>query len=341
MKSKDIDILNIILIIISLYLAFHVPFGLFIFSYVFLGPLHYLTEINWLKEKKYFIEKANWSYFFIFLSFILTIPFVMQLPVFESIMKNESVKSYQTFLGLCADEIYLLALLFAIGLLFFKEKIRFILFLLISGTIAVIALNFFTTAALAIAIFVPTLIHVYIFTLLFMLYGNTKNKTKPGTISVILMLLVPFIILVSKINPIDYQQVSDYTKTTYMASNFKFLNREVSKWFLTNQDEKFTILSVIGIKIQIFVAFAYTYHYLNWFSKTSIVRWDKAMNKSKIITILTIWICSVALYLYNFKIGFIVLSFISIIHVLLEFPLNITTIKALLRKITVPVISKN
>jgi hypothetical protein len=212
---------------------------------------------------------------------------------------------------------------------------------LISGTIAVIALNFFTTAALAIAIFVPTLIHVYVFTLLFMLYGNTKSKTKPGTISVILMLSVPFIIIASKINPIDYQQVSDYTKTTYMASNFKFLNLEVSKWFLTDQSEKFAILSVIGIKIQIFVAFAYTYHYLNWFSKTSIVRWYKAMNKSKIITILTIWMCSVALYLYNFKIGFIVLSFISIIHVLLEFPLNITTIRELVKKVSVPLFSRS
>lgn len=174
-----------------------------------------------------------------------------------------------------------------------------------------------------------------------MLYGNTKSKTKPGTISVILMLSVPFIIIASKINPIDYQQVSDYTKTTYMASNFKFLNLEVSKWFLTDQSEKFAILSVIGIKIQIFVAFAYTYHYLNWFSKTSIVRWYKAMNKSKIITILTIWMCSVALYLYNFKIGFIVLSFISIIHVLLEFPLNITTIRELVKKVSVPLFSRS
>lgn len=341
MNTKDIDILNIILIVVSLYAAFHIPFGLFIFSYVFLGPLHYLTEINWLKEKKYFIEKANWSYVFIILSFVLTIPFVLQLPVFELTMKNESVKNFQTLLGRCGDEIYLLALLFAVGLLFFKDKIHFILFLLISGTIAIIALNFFTTAALAIAIFVPTLIHVYVFTLLFMLYGTTKSKTKPGTISVVLMLLVPFIIIVSKINPIDYQQVSDYTKTSYMASSFKYLNLELSKWFLTNQSEKFTILSVIGIKIQIFVAFAYTYHYLNWFSKTSIVRWDKAMNKSKIITILTIWVCSVALYLYNFKIGFIVLSFISIIHVLLEFPLNITTIRELVKKIKIPLFSRS
>jgi hypothetical protein len=56
MNTKDIDLINVLLIIISLALAFNVPFGLFIFSYVLLGPLHYLTEINWLREKSYFVK---------------------------------------------------------------------------------------------------------------------------------------------------------------------------------------------------------------------------------------------------------------------------------------------
>ena len=341
MNSKDIDILNIILILVSLYVAFHVPFGLFIFSYVFLGPLHYLTEINWLKEKKYFIEKANWSYLFIFFAFLLAIPFIMKLSVFDELMKNESIKKYYSILDKFSDEIYLLALICTVGLLYFKKKIQLVFFILISGTIALFSLNHFTTAALSIAIFIPTLIHVYVFTLLFMIYGSLKNKTTPGIISIVLMFMVPFIILVSKINPTEYYGLSDYTQTSYIDSTFGALNLEIAKWFVPIKGSDFNFLSVLGIKIQIFVAFAYTYHYLNWFSKTSIIRWDKAMTKSKIITILTIWVISISIYLYSFKIGYIILIFLSLIHVLLEFPLNITTIRELLRKINAPLFSKN
>lgn len=77
MNTKETDILNIILIIISLALAFHMPFGLLLFSYAFLGPLHYLTEINWLKEKKYFIEETKWIWLFIVLAMVLTIPILL------------------------------------------------------------------------------------------------------------------------------------------------------------------------------------------------------------------------------------------------------------------------
>ena len=34
--------------------AFVMPFEVFLFAYAFLGPLHYLTEISWLHDRKYF-----------------------------------------------------------------------------------------------------------------------------------------------------------------------------------------------------------------------------------------------------------------------------------------------
>ena len=56
MTAKKIDIINIFLIIISLIVAIKLPFELFLFSYAILGPLHYLTEIHWLHDKKYFVS---------------------------------------------------------------------------------------------------------------------------------------------------------------------------------------------------------------------------------------------------------------------------------------------
>ena len=70
-----------------------------------------------------------------------------------------------------------------------------------------------------------------------------------------------------------------------------------------------------------FIAFAYTYHYLNWFSKTSVIQWHKVPRKTLYIVI-AVWIASVALYAYDYMVGLKWLFLISFLHVLLEFPLN-------------------
>src|SRR2546423_12709968 len=54
--SHGIDILNFFLIWFTLLLALNWPFQLFLFSYIVIGPLHYLTEIHWLDKQKYFLQ---------------------------------------------------------------------------------------------------------------------------------------------------------------------------------------------------------------------------------------------------------------------------------------------
>jgi hypothetical protein len=56
LTTTQINYLNIGLMIVSCLLAFRFPFELFLFSYAILGPLHYLTEISWLHDRKYFTE---------------------------------------------------------------------------------------------------------------------------------------------------------------------------------------------------------------------------------------------------------------------------------------------
>ena len=70
-----------------------------------------------------------------------------------------------------------------------------------------------------------------------------------------------------------------------------------------------------------FIAFAYTYHYLNWFSKTSVIRWHQ-VPKLRFAIVIVAWIASVALYLTEYNIGFRWLFLLSFLHVMLEFPLN-------------------
>ena len=96
-------------------------------------------------------------------------------------------------------------------------------------------------------------------------------------------------------------------------------------------DLRFFFYEKIDLKIQIFIAFAYTYHYLNWFSKTSIIGWHRQLNKIKSIIILLIWILNLAAYYYDYRLGLIISIFFSISHVMLEFPINILTIRSLLK----------
>src|SRR5262249_5848511 len=60
-KDDKTNYLNTILIVLSLGLAWFVPFQLFVFSYAVLGPLHYLTEISWLHDRNYFTNGKKFN----------------------------------------------------------------------------------------------------------------------------------------------------------------------------------------------------------------------------------------------------------------------------------------
>src|SRR5205814_7952864 len=59
LTTNQVNYLNVGLMLVSCLLAFAFPFELFLVSYAVLGPLHYLTEISWLHDRKYFTESKN------------------------------------------------------------------------------------------------------------------------------------------------------------------------------------------------------------------------------------------------------------------------------------------
>jgi hypothetical protein len=91
------------------------------------------------------------------------------------------------------------------------------------------------------------------------------------------------------------------------------------------QWEKIVYYSKAGVLFVRFIAFAYLYHYLNWFSKTAVIQWHK-IPKSRLYWIIGIWLGSIAIYLFDYSWGFQWLFFLSFTHVLLEFPLNFVSI---------------
>lgn len=298
--------------LVSLAIAFVVPFELFLFSYAVIGPLHYLTEINWLHARNYFTLRKNDVWF------LVTLCVVATLMNFIPTKNSFSLVSYILTISLYLSVLFVLV----------KNHLYRLIFAL-PGIILFHRINDIQSFQLFVGLYLPTLIHVLIFTWLFMIYGILKEPSKAGWLSVFI-LVVCIITIFSIPAPGLQYPVSNYVKNAlgpFALVNFSLVNH------LTHSD--FTSTSMIyqenaGFVVMRFIAFAYTYHYLNWFSKTSVIRWHKTERK-RMMVILLIWLLSVAVYAYDYITGMKVLFFLSFLHVFLEFPLNILTIKGIVQ----------
>jgi hypothetical protein len=334
--EKKIDVLNIILIIISLVIAVVLPFKLFLFSYAVLGPLHYLTEINWLKDKSYFVSSnSKWIKVFLIITILISLYPIIKLL---NLAIDTSMAEMLKFVFSKTKVLILTAFFFSIGLIFFK-KLSHLFLMLAASLLMAIGLYFFLPKWIfLLGLFLPTIVHVYLFTLLFMLYGTRKSKSKIGYYGAGLLMFVPLIILFMNVDLQSYI-VTKETAAIYDASKFLDLNRIMTGFFNGYKDGQFFVISPVGIKVQIFIAFAYTYHYLNWFSKTSIIGWKKSLTTKLTVYILIIWAAAVGIYLYDFFVGLLALYFLSTLHVFFEFPLNVITIKELFKFKTTKTVS--
>ncbi|MBV7269933.1 hypothetical protein [Winogradskyella luteola] len=317
MKSETIDYINIGLLIISFVAAIHLPFELFLFSYAFLGPLHYLTEINWLDDKKYFIKAKTKIYkIFIVLASVIAV-----YPLLKYIDND-----FFNFISSQKHIIITIGFLFSLSLILFSKSKQLILAFIVSILLSVICLLLLPKIIMVLGIFLPTLIHVYIFTLLFMIYGQLKCYTKAGITSIVLLIMAPIVLFFIDIVPKSYE-ISEFVQQTFLRSGFLSINTIVADFFTDINRDTINLMSPVVLKIQIFIAFAYTYHYLNWFSKTSIIGWKSSLSNKRAKYIIVIWLGSVGIYLYDYITGLTVLFFLSLLHVILEFPLNVVTIK--------------
>ena len=397
-RDAQINYLNISLMFLSAIGAFFLPFEVFLFAYAFLGPLHYLTEISWLHDRKYF-SKGKYDF--------IVLVVIGVLLSYAAFAKDFGVNTdfYEAFVEAnLFDQLLVLALFSAVIFALVENlivKIISILFLFvfISGWLSPErnADNNASTTVFALTSLLPTLIHVYVFTGLFMLYGALKSRSKTGLISVATFIIIPIILVFyTPVNP-KTNFLSDFGKKAYYAdgdgffytnvsildhfklidepllTNKQYLDSVVNKksadnqipvaeraritdslknklaenFIVPNQESeyynkpipvKFAIpintkdyywnsifFSTIGIMLMRFIAFAYLYHYLNWFSKTEVIRWHK-VPKIRFALVIGLWLTACGLYAYDYALGLSFLFFLSFSHVLLEFPLNIVSI---------------
>jgi len=319
LTTTHIDWINIGLMLISAVAAYVLPFEVFLFSYAVLGPLHYLTEISWLHERKYFTTGARDAVVLILLGVLLFITSII-IPNYFPPAENASQQVKQTYsqqLNQAGATIIYLAFMGALAMTTFRTLGSKVLFMLAAG-LFLVALLKVQVWVLFFIVFLPTLVHVLVFTAAFMLLGALKSRSVPGLLAFVLLLTIGATLLFFR--PEVTTTVSEGVRSHYRF--FVELNRWLAQIFgqvWTDKDQAYQ--TELGVALMRFIAFAYTYHYLNWFSKTSIIKWHQ-VNRIRLVVIAVLWLMAVVLYWWNYYYGFIALYTLSFLHVFLEFPLN-------------------
>lgn len=315
------DRINILLVVLSLVLAIALPFELFLFSYAVLGPLHYLTQLHWLREKRFFLDAKR--------------PGVAWMAAFL-VVPSSIYAIVNTFKVTLPEPLYgalklggvlvLVAFVLAMLLIFSQKKIHWT----VAMSIAFVSfalyhwLPGYTYIAIAL---LPTLIHVYLFTLLFVFYGAKKSRSTAGMLNGLVLLMVPMALIVL---PDQWVLVTSNTTSDLFSDSDTFGLQSIL-YNLVGGDQPFRFSAPTVIKIQVFIAFAYTYHYLNWFSKTGVIGWTKGLTRWRILVVMVLWLSVVGLYGIDYQAGVSILFFLSLLHVVLEFPLNAVVIKELVK----------
>lgn len=305
LDSINSDQLNTAFMVMSLVVAYYVPVELVLLSYAFLGPAHYLTQISWMHDRQYFVASRAFPYIFVILGIVYTL--LIYTPMAD--------------LTFYAD-IMFIGLALAASMIFQKPwHWRLCLFAFLFFIYMALSLLTFEIVMIT-AILLPTVIHIFVFTWFFMISGAIRNPNLFSVLSCVLLPLCGVAFFVWEPEQIVYnRQFAEqnlmffYPLVDYMMSLARRMGGE------THQ------LSVLG-----FLSFAYTYHYLNWFSKVNVIRWNQISN-SRLACIVVLYFMSVGLYFYDYKTGFVALVFLSILHVLFEFPLNIKTVGFVLGKV--------
>jgi hypothetical protein len=312
---------------LSCIVAYVLPFELFLFSYAVLGPLHYLTEISWLHEHNYFTEdRPNRKRRRPHQGWLMLVAAAMAALIFGFVAVE--------VLKLPANpkwEITMFYLVFVTALLVTEVKsqtIKISLFIVALGSLVLFAGSRYYVI---VAFFLVTIIHVLIFTGAFIFYGALKNRSLSGILSLVVFLACAISFFVYAPDASGHI-LGNYVRSSYRS--FNGLNSELIKLLNlgsgTSAPEIYE--SRVGFMVMRLIAFANTYHYLNWFSKTSIIKWHE-VSKGRAAVMIAVWLLSLALYAHDYDTGMAVLYFLSILHVMLEFPLDHRTFAGIGREL--------
>ena len=286
------------------------PLQVLLLAFAFLGPFHYLTEIVWLRKKQfYFSEGLVKPPVYVALAIVMAV-----LALLEHVVKHDF-------------GVWVVGSLLLLSLTVWVRNVYAILAIALA---AVVTGFFLRTWVYFIAVLVPTLVHVFFFTWTFMVSGALRDRraTLMKWLNPTLMVVIPLVLVFV---PMHYAEPSGIwlrgESGTFGAMHHK-LAGDLHHTVAINQQ----LLNdrVVAGLLRLF-AFVYLFHYLNWFAKTELLAWHKVSRRSW-VGISLLYAGSVAVYAVKFEWGFLLATFLSMLHVLLEFPLNWHTLRFVSRR---------
>ena len=288
------DAVHLGLMLLAFGAAYLVPFELLLLAYVILGPAHYFTEISWLHDRRYFLPHRG-------IALALT-----ALAIIAALIENASWFGFAMWGALIACAMLAATRSAAEGTLLFMIAI------------ALAAIMYSSGSSLAvIGILIPTLIHVSLFTLVFMTLGALRSGSRAQALLVALYLFAVAVILLAP--PTAEVRIASFGRAgqEYFGNVGPALGRLFGIPDL-KLDSRLTSL----------LAFVYTYHYLNWFIKADVIRWAD-VPVARLALMVGASAVSTGLYFYDYALGFTFLLALSLVHILLEFPLNSIALREL------------
>ncbi|MFN0206625.1 MAG: hypothetical protein ACKVS6_09995 [Planctomycetota bacterium] len=316
MSPANINFLNAFLMIAAAVASFYLPFEVLVLSYAILGPAHYLTQISWLHDRGYFLPSRVAAALLAALAISISFPVALMLA--GAAPADSAPASYNTKPAYEWTSALLLGgfLASAVLILPIASHLRWIAAAAaVAGSLA-IGLDY---RIAYVGIFLPTIIHVFVFTGAFILFGALRSRSASGYFSFIVFLGCAAALLFIR------NQLPAYKPAAAFQQNAKFMETVHAgvRWIFDLGEGRTSSLAAMR-----FLAWIYLYHYLNWFSKTQIIGWH-AIPMRRVIVIIIAWIASVGLYAYDYTVGLSFLIFLATLHVVLEFPLDARTLGAL------------
>lgn len=281
------DAIHLGLMLTALGLTYLVPFELLLLSYAILGPAHYLTEISWLHDRRYFLPDRGLAVLLVFLALVL------------AFIENAKWFGFLVWVAFVA------CVISAAAATFMQRTM-----LLFAAAALTAVMYEYGTPFAVVGILLPALVHVSLFTLVFMILGAHRAGSKAQLALLLAYLASIGLILAAPPSAETVIPVFASIAQEYFGNVAQAFGRTIGIPDL-KLDTRFTSL----------LAFVYTYHYLNWFIKADVIGWNQ-VPRPRLALVAGISAASTALYFYNYVWGFSVLLALSLIHVFLEFPLN-------------------
>ncbi len=315
MNTQRLDIINIGLMLLSFGSALLFPAETFLVAIMILGPLHYLTEMPWLEKKGFFIPSKKMVWLLVGMGVL-----IIFLQFGKDLLPEGSGKWTFRTMGMLAGACFLVAF----SLTMFKK----LSLILVALVVILIASWFLSESPQYTQLFLnlfPTLIHVFIFTSAFILFGALKHKSKTGIASLLVYTVCTALIFLftpsasdATLNPTVinlYYYQADIHMSLVSILNFPTIGPD-------NYDlDNLIFYSPAGITVMRFIAFTYMYHFLNWFSKTSIIKWHEN-SRFVLVGVFSVWIGVLILYWIDLSLSLNIIYVLGIFHVILEYPLN-------------------